>query len=548
MKFHYLLLIFLFYTIPQRAQLLQHEKQYTKADSLRGGIRPERTYYDVLKYDLYVDLNIKDHDLTGKNDIRFKVINDLPRLQLDLFKNMKVDSILYRGKKLDYEREYNAVFVNFETPLKKGSVDTLSFYYSGNPIIAKNPPWDGGFIFTKDNNGKDWVSVAVQGTGASLWYPNKDTQRDEPEEAEIHITIPKNLKAIANGRLTAKKDLPDNRTQWSWKVNNPINNYNLILNVGDYVHFSDQIDGLDLDYYVLPYNLEKAQKHFEEVKPMITCYTQKFGKYPFWDDGYKLIETPYLGMEHQSAIGYGNQYQKGYLGRDRSQTGVGLKWDFIIIHESAHEWFGNSITAADIADMWIHEAFTTYAEAVYIECRWGLEESLQYLIGTRKTVISNDRPIIGDYGVNSEGSGDMYSKGANMLHTLRSIVNNDKKWWKLLKSFHETFKHQIVNSQDVINFFTVQSALPLEPVFNQYLRSAQLPKLELKAENGSVFYRWVVDYPHFQMPVDAFLSGTRKRLYPTAEWQALKDVTNLNQVKIDTDNFYITVTKIKPSE
>lgn len=544
MKYNYLslLIAFLFYSFPQQAQLLQkEEEQYTRADSLRGGIRPERSYYDVQKYDLYVDLNIQDRYISGRNNIRFKVLNDLSRMQLDLFKKMKVDSILYRGKPLGYKRDENAVFIDFEPPLKKGSTDHVEVYYSGHPMVAKNPPWDGGFIFTQDENGKDWVSVAVQGTGASLWYPNKDTQRDEPEEAEIHITVPDSLKAIANGRLTAQKNLSDNRTQWSWKVNNPINNYNLILNVGDYVHFSDQIDGLDLDYYVLPYNLEKAKKHFEEVKPMMACYTEKFGAYPFQDDGYKLIETPYLGMEHQSAVGYGNQYQKGYLGRDRSQTGVGLKWDFIIIHESAHEWFGNSITAADIADMWIHEAFTTYAEAVYIECQWGPKESLEYLLGTRKTVVANDNPIIGTYGLNNEGSGDMYSKGANMLHTLRSIIDNDEKWWKLLKSFHETFKHQIINTQDVINFFTVKSGLPLEPIFNQYLRSTTLPELQLKAEKGSVSYRWAADYPYFEMPVDALLSGAKKRLYPTTEWQTLKSVTHLDEVEIDTDNFYITV-------
>lgn len=533
--------VVLFFCFSSSAQLLQRQKEFTRADELRGGLRPERTYYDVLKYDVYVDLDIPGKAISGKNRITFKVLNTLTRIQLDLFENMQIDSIVDQGKRLSYSRDNNAVFIDFDSELQKGAVQTLDFYFSGNPLIAKNPPWDGGVIFTKDEQGKDWVSVAVQGTGASLWYPNKDTQRDEPEEAEIHIRVPQGLSAIANGRLTGKKTLPGNQVEWSWKVNNPINNYNLIFNVGNYVHFSDRLGTLDLDYYVLPYHLEKAKEHFKEVKPMLRCYTEKFGDYPFPEDGYKLIETPYLGMEHQSAIGYGNGYQKGYLGRDRSQTGVGLKWDFIIIHESAHEWFGNSITAADIADMWIHEAFTTYAEAVYIECRWGLDQALTYLLGTRKTVVSNDAPIIGQYGVNDEGSGDMYSKGANMLHTLRSIIHNDEQWWELLKNFHQTFKHQIINTQEVIAFFSAQSKRPLAPVFNQYLRYTKLPELQFKTKDNRVFYRWQADESDFAMPVDIFLSDQRKRLRPTTSWQALKDPVQVADVKVDTDNFYIEV-------
>ena len=527
-----------------QAQLLQGQKEYTKADSLRGGVRPERTYYDVLKYDLYVDLDITDKYISGKNKITFKVINDLSKIQVDLFKNMKVDSIVYNGQKLNYNREYNAVFINFKALLRKGQTASIDFYYSGHPIVAKNPPWDGGFIFTKDENGKDWVSVAVQGTGASLWYPNKDTQADEPEEAEIHITVPEDVKAIANGRLVVKRVLGNGKNEWTWRVKNPINNYNLTFNVGDYAHFSDRYEDVDLDYYVLPYNLEKAKEHFKEVKPMLACFSEKFGDYPFKEDSYKLIETPYLGMEHQSGVGYGNHYEKGYLGKDRSQTGIGLKWDFIIIHESGHEWFGNSITAADIADMWIHEAFTTYAEAVYIECRWGYEDALKYLLGTRKTVVANDHPIIGDYGLNNEGSGDMYSKGANILHTIRSIIDNDKKWWRLLKSFHETYKHQIINSQDAITFFTAHSQLPLQPIFDQYLRYTRLPELELRNENGETQYRWKADLSNFAMPVNVVISGQKKRLYPTTKWQNLNKKTDLSAIEVDTDNFYITVNKL----
>lgn len=525
------------------SQLMNDQKSYTRADTLRGSLRPERTNFEVLKYNLYVDVDPEKKYITGNNRITFKMIDHSPVLQLDLFKNMEVDSIVFQGKKLRYQREYNAVFIHFEPALAKGNIDSLDFYYSGHPIVAKTPPWDGGFIFTKDQNGKDWISVAVQGTGASLWYPNKDTQNDEPEEAEIHVTVPKGLKDISNGRLTHKEELPDGRTTWSWKVVNPINNYNLVLNIGDYVHFSDKFRDVDLDYYVLPYHLDQAQKEFKEVKPMLKCYTEKFGDYPFKEDGYKLIETPYLGMEHQSAIGYGNQFKKGYAGKDRSQTGIGLKWDFIIIHESGHEWFGNSITASDIADMWIHEAFTTYAEAVYIECRWGKKEAFTYLKGLRKNTINNDSPIIGDYGVNKEGSSDMYSKGANMLLTIRSILNNDKKWWALMKNFYNTFKYQIINTQDVVNFFNTRTTTNLRPVFNQYLRYKNIPVLALKKEKKKVYYRWEVDVPNFEMPIDISISGTSERLYPTQEWKKLDHKTPLKAITVDTDRFYITVEK-----
>ncbi len=525
------------------AQLMQSKAHYTKADSLRGGLRPERTNFDVLKYDLFVDVQIDKKYISGHNLITFKVVNDLPVMQLDLFANMQIDSIVYNGQNLPYKRLYNAVFITFPRALQAGEIDKIDFYYSGHPTIAKTPPWDGGFIFTKDKNGNDWVSVAVQGTGASLWYPNKDTQSDEPEEAEIHVTTPSNLMNVSNGRLTNKKELPNGRIVWSWKVVNPINNYNLVLNIGDYVHFSDKYKDLDLNYYVLPYHLEEAKKQFKQVKTMLACFTEKIGPYPFKEDGYKLIETPYLGMEHQSAIGYGNHYKNGYLGSDRSQTGIGLKWDFIIVHESGHEWFGNSITAADIADMWIHEAFTTYSEAVYIECQWGKEEALDYLVGLRKGTIQNDRPIIGDYGVNKEGSGDMYSKGANMLLTLRSVIDNDKKWWKLVRKFYKHFTHSITNTEDVVSFFEKHTKQKVTPIFDQYLRYAQIPELQLKRENGHVYYRWNAQVNNFNMPIDIWVKGKSERIAPSKYWQELSAATQLDQVKVDRKHFYINLKK-----
>lgn len=527
------------------AQLGEDRTDFDRADTLRGSQRPERTDYEVLKYDLSVDVDIDDKYIAGDNEISFKILHDMPVMQLDLFKNMAVDSITMDGKKLNYRREANAVFIDFSSPLKKDTETSLDFYYSGHPTIAKNPPWDGGFIFTEDDNGKDWVSVAVQGTGASLWYPNKDTQSDEPKEAEIHVTTPKDLMNVSNGRLTDKTEHDNGSMTWSWKVVNPINNYNLVLNIGDYVHFSDQFKDVDMNYYVLRDHLDKAKKQFKQAKSMLKCFSKKFGDYPFKEDGYKLIETPYLGMEHQSGIGYGNHYENGYLGRDLSQTGVGLKWDYIIVHESGHEWFGNSITAADIADMWIHEAFTSYAESVYIECQFGKEDALTYLKGTRKTRINNDAPIIGPYGVNEEGSGDMYFKGANMLHTLRSVIADDKNWWNLLKRFHSHFRHQITDTEEVVGYFAGHiDKMNTKAFFDQYLRYADLPELRFKTEDNHLWYRWQVDTEKgFDMPIDVKINGKAQRLHPTDIWHKLDKSVDLEAIDVDTDNFLIKVRK-----
>ncbi len=529
---------------PVFGQVLSSKKsQYTQADSLRGSLRAERAY-DVLKYHLQIKVVPEEKHISGFNTISFKTEQELPVMQIDLFENMKVDSIIHQNRSLEYERKFNAVFVNFEEPLKAGQIDSVQFYYSGNPIVAANAPWDGGFVFDQDDEGNPWIAVAVQGTGASLWYPNKDHQSDEPEEVLIEIAVPNGLMNVSNGRFLGKEDLGNGYNRWIWKVSNPINNYDVVLNIGNYVHFEDSFQDLDLDYYVLPYNLEKAKIQFEEVKPMMACFYDKFGEYPFVEDGYKLVETPYLGMEHQSAVAYGNNYMPGYLGSDLSGTGIGLKWDFIIIHESGHEWFGNSITARDIADMWIHEGFTSYSEAVYIECRWGKEEALEYLKGIRKG-IGNQTTIIGDYGVNSEGSGDMYHKGANLLNTLRSIYNDDILWWKTLKDYTETYRHQIIDTKTVETFFDQAIVLDLQPVFDQYLRHSNLPELQLKKKKDGLWYRWETDVENFKMPVDVFILGKETRLMATNDWQKIrKDIKHPESIKINDFKFYIA-TKIE---
>lgn len=534
-------LFLLFISFPVQAQILgKNQTTYTRADTLRGSLRPERTSFDVQKYELTLKVIPEKKYLIGVNEITFDVTHKLPVMQIDLFENMQVDSILYKGEKLDYQREFNAVFISFDEPLQQNTTQSIKFYYSGNPIVAEHAPWDGGLVFTKDNEGNPWIATAVQGVGASLWYPNKDHQSDEPDNGvEMHIAVPNGLMNVSNGRLTGEKDLGNGYTQWSWKVVNPINNYNVALNIGNYTHFSRKYKDLDLNYYVLPDHLKEAKKQFRQVKGMMKCFYKHFGPYPFITDGYKLVETPYLGMEHQSAVAYGNKYMNGYLGRDLSGTGIGLKWDFIIIHESAHEWFGNSITASDIADMWIHEAFTTYAESVYIECQWGKKAALTYLNGIRKNIMNN-APIIGDYGVNSEGSGDMYYKGANMLNTLRSVIDNDKKWWDLLKSYSLTFRHKIIGTETVINFFEKETGKTLEPIFNQYLRYADLPVLQFKKEENNIMVRWKAAAKNFEMPIDLIVRGKEKRIYPTNKWQKLPlDIQKLSKLEIDQLGYYV---------
>ncbi len=520
-----------------------NHSEYTQADTLRGSLRQERTSFDVQKYHLKLKVEPEKKFISGSNVISFKVIYDMPRMQLDLFDNMEIDSIVHQGKKLKYERKYNAVFIDFEKALKKGSLDSLEFFYHGNPVIAKNAPWDGGFVWTEDKDGNPWVGVAVQGTGASLWYPNKDHQSDEPEEARMDIAVPNGLMDVSNGRFIGKKDLENGFTEWSWKVVNPINNYDIMINIGNYEHFSDSYKDLDLDYYVLPYNLEKAKKQFSEVNEMMACFYEKMGPYPFEEDGYKLVETPYLGMEHQSAVAYGNKYLKGYLGNDLSGTGIGLKWDFIIIHESGHEWYGNSITAKDIADMWIHEGFTSYTESIYIECRWGKEDALKYLKGIRQN-ISNSSTIIGDYGVNAEGSGDMYYKGANLLNMIRSIYDDDELWWNTLREYTKTFKHKTITTADTEEFFNKATEVDLKPVFEQYLRHASIPVLELKQGDDKIQYRWKADVIDFKMPVDVIIDEEEIRLNVTSDWKTLETGEELDELKVNDLEFYVQTSKM----
>jgi len=518
-------------------------QNFTRKDSLRGGLQFERSCYDVLRYDLNIKIDPDKKSIVGFNEISFLVVENTKRIQVDLFENMQVDSILMDSKKLLYKREFGAVFIDFDEMLLQKSQTKIRFYYSGNPIIAKKAPWDGGFVFTTDNNGKPWIAVAVQGTGASLWFPVKDSQSDEPDNGvTIKVAVPNGLMNVSNGRFIGSEDLKNGYTRWDWEVKNTINNYDMTINIGDYAHIHDNYKGLDLDYYVLSYNKEIATKHFEEVKPMMDCFQSKFGTYPFIEDGYKLVETPYLGMEHQSAVAYGNKYLKGYLGNDVSGTGHGLLFDFITIHESGHEWFGNSITSKDIADMWIHESFTCYSETVFLECQFGKQKADAYVNGIRRN-IQNDKPIIGQYGVNSEGSGDMYYKGALMLNTIRNIINDDAKWWKLLLDYSNRFRHQIIETKDVIDFFNSETGIFLTPVFNQYLRYTSIPVLEFKQHKKYLEYRWKTEEPDFEMPVEVKIYDKKYRFNVTNKWQIIRlsDLKSTKDIMVAKDKFLIDV-------
>lgn len=518
---------------------------FTEADTLRGMLRPERTCYDVTFYDLNIKIEPERQFIGGYVEIRFDALEDFSRLQIDLYENMKILRIEQEGKPLNYERKFNAVFVDFP-PLKKGSVNRFRVYYEGAPVVAQNPPWDGGFVWARDEKNRPWIGVACEGAGASLWWPNKDHLSDEPDSMSIRVSVPNDLFCVANGNLRNKVEQGD-FTRYDWLVSYPINNYNVSVNIAHYGHFADTYtsadgDQLPLDYYVLDYNVEKARKHFEQVKPMLACYEQYVGKYPFWNDGFAMVETPYLGMEHQGAIAYGNHYMRGYLG---GMIPKGMDWDYIIIHETGHEYYGNSISCNDLAEMWIHESFTTYLESVYVECRYSYEDALQYL-RMQRFGIANREPIIGPKGVNWENweSGDHYNKGAWMLHTLRHAIGNDNLWWDIFKGFYQAHVRSNINSEDFFNYVNQKTGEDWTPFFDQYLRYPGIPTLEYelkeKGKDLTVRYHWIADVPGFNMPVLVGDRANLTRLQPKAEWQetTIKGL-QAKDFEVATDRFYI---------
>jgi aminopeptidase N len=513
----------------------------TRAEMLRGAYGPYRANNDLLYYHLDIRVDPEKQFISGKNTIRFKMLTDGTRIQLDLLETLKIDKILLGTTLLKYERDTGAVFVDFPRTLRAGQIYSIDFYYSGHPEETGR---FGGMTFKKDPAGRVWINTACENTGASMWWPNKDQWRDEVENMDLSVAIPNGLVDVSNGKFVDKTDLGDGYTRWDWRIHYPINNYDVSLNIGSYVHFADKVGGLPLDFYVLPEDLEKAKVQFAQAKEMMEAYQHYFGPYPFVKDGYKLIEAPYTGMEHQSAVTYGNHFKNGYYERDWTGVGISPRFDFIIIHESGHEWFGNSITAADPADMWIHEGWTTYLESLYVEYRWGKDDAIKYL-GGMKPKVHNQRPILAERGINAEPTEDQYFKGALMINTLRSVVNDDAKWWPLLHNFYQHFKYQNILTEDVVAYFNQHTGMNLTPIFNQYLRHAQIPRLELLFGEapGTVMYKWRADEDNFAMPVRVGTPGHWQIIHPTTEWQSMRTPLAKDQFQVATDLYYVDVNK-----
>ncbi|MFD1187350.1 M1 family metallopeptidase [Pontibacter rugosus] len=520
-------------------------QEFSRQDTLRGSITPERAWWDLTFYDLDIAVNIQDSTLQGSNTIRYKVLEPHQRLQVDLQPPMRIQKVTQAGKDLQVQQDGNAWFVQLQEQQKVGEEKEIKVFYGGKPQVSENPPWSGGITWQRDQNGKPFVATSVQGDGASLFWPNKDHMYDEPDSMRISVRTPKGLVDVSNGRLKHVQEHPDGSKTYSWYVSNPINNYGVNINIGDYAHFSDTYQGekgeLDLNYYVLRDNLSKAKKQFKQVNQMLQAFEHWFGPYPFYEDSYKLVEVPYLGMEHQSSVTYGNGYQNGYLGRDLSGTGWGKKFDFIIIHESGHEWFANNITYKDIADMWIHESFTNYSESLFLDYHYGTQAANEYVIGLRN-IIRNDKPIIGHYNVNHSGSGDMYPKGANMLHNLRQIVQDDEQWRSILRGLNKDFYHQTVTTQQIEDYLSQKVGRNLTPVFDQYLRDVRIPKFEYRLAGNKLQYRWANSVANFDMPVKVSLNGKEQWLEPTTDWKELKGVKKGAKVEVDK-NFYVTSSK-----
>ena len=529
--------------IAPRADAQEPAKIFTHADTLRGSNTPQRQWWDAAFYDLHVKVNPTDSSISGYNAISYRVLKPAREMQIDLQMPLVVDSIVQDGLELSARRDGNAFFVTLVAPQPKGATKTIGVYYHGKPTVAQRPPWDGGFVWALDSLQRRWIVTANEGLGASVWWPNKDLLSDEPDSQRIAITIPDSLLDVSNGRLRGTTPNADGSVTYEWFVKNPINNYNVAVNSGHYAHWTEEYQGergrLTLDFYPLDYHVDTARKQFAQVKPMMQCFETWFGPYPWYEDGYKLVETPHLGMEHQSAVAYGNHFKNGYLGRDRSATGRGMQWDFIIIHESAHEWWGNNITMKDQADMWIHESFATYAEGLYTECQQGKKAGAEYTIGQRK-IIRNDKPIVAAYGVNDEGSGDMYDKGANMLLTIRQLVNDDSRWRGILRGLNKTFWHQTVTGKKVQDYISRESGMNLTRVFDQYLRTAQIPTLEYKLEGRKLSYRWTNVVAGFAMPVKVTTATDRYEwIRPTERWKSMAiRINRPEDLRVD-ENFYV---------
>ena len=517
---------------------------FTRQDTLRGSITPERAWWDLIYYHLDITVNPADSTISGNNTVTYRVIYPSKIMQIDLQEPLELTSAWQNGTSLKFKREGKVYWIELAREQEIGKVFSVELSYGGKPKISERPPWSGGITWSKDSNQIPFIASTCQGDGASLWWPCKDHMYDEPDSMLISVTVPAYLTDVSNGRLRSILRHENKTTTYNWFVANPINNYGVNINIGDYVHFSDTVYGergaLSCDYYVLRENLEKAKVQFRQAPKMLAAFEYWFGPYPFYEDGYKLVEAPYLGMEHQSSVTYGNGYENGYRGSDLSGTGWGLKFDFIIIHESGHEWFANSITYEDIADMWVHESFTNYSENLYLEYFYGKKAGSDYVIGTRKYIV-NDKPVTGPYNVNSEGSHDMYSKGGNMLHTLRQIINDDEKWRSILRGLNRDFYHQVVKGSQIENYLTEKTGINLKPFFDQFLRDVRIPVFEYYVKGKELTFRWNNCVRGFEMPVKINVSGNTMILNPTEMFKTVKLKTAKGVLKVDQGWYVATM-------
>ncbi|KAA3647484.1 MAG: M1 family peptidase [Bacteroidetes bacterium] len=531
-------------------QSLPNAKNTTRADTLRGSITKERAWWDLKQYELSVSVNPTKKTISGRNSITYEVISEATLMQIDLQRPLKIKKITQEGKNLKYHREGNVYFVKLKKKQTLGEINQIHITYNGKPREARMAPWDGGFSWKKDELNNDFIATSCQGLGASVWWPCKDHMYDEPDNGmTIHATIPKRLMAVSNGRLVDSL-INDKTNTYTWKVVNPINNYGVNLNIGNYVHFGEKYQGekgeLDMEYWVLKQNLNQAKVQFKDAKRMMEAFEHWFGPYPFYEDSYKLVEVPYLGMEHQSSVTYGNGYQNGYLGRDLSGTGWGKKFDFIIIHESGHEWFANNITYKDIADMWLHESFTSYSEALFLEYFYGKKAAAAYIIGKQKT-IQNKSPMISNYGINESPTNDIYNKGSSMLHTLRQWLNNDEMWRNLLRNLNSEFYHKTVSSKEVEEYIAQFLGLDLNSFFNQYLRDIRIPTFTYKIENNNqLLYKWTNCNKDFDMPLQVIIDGEKQTLKfnKNQEFNSFKLNSGKHQISVDP-NYYVFIEKWK---
>ncbi len=532
---------------PADAQYLAPEtRQFTRQDSLRGSITPEREWWDLTYYHLDIQVNPSDSSINGRNTVTYRVKRSAETMQIDLQPPLEIKKATQNGRDLEFSREGNVYWIRMAGTQEPGSICSVELTYGGKPKVSNRPPWEGGITWRTDSKGLPFIASSCQGDGASLWWPCKDHMYDEPDSMLISVTVPSGLMNVSNGRLRSTVRNRNNTTKYNWFVANPINNYGVNINIADYAHFSEVYNGekgrLDCDYYVLRENLEKAKVHFKQAPMMLAAFEYWFGPYPFYEDGYKLVEVPYLGMEHQSSVTYGNGYQNGYRGVDQSGSGWGDKFDFIIIHESGHEWFANSITYEDIADMWVHESFINYSESLYVEYFYGKEAGNEYAVGTRRN-IRNDRPVTGVYNVNNSGSGDMYSKGGNMLHTIRQIIDDDEKFRSILRGLNSEFYHQVVKGYQIEDYISEKTGINLKPVFDQYLRDIRIPVFEYFISDGKLNYRWNNCVPGFNMPLRIYVSGERMDITPSTKFSSVKLKTEKAEVAVD-NNYYVAVLKM----